>query len=111
MDSLTIVKIVASGTVITGFVWGLVKGFFSIYYTVRETKNTVHLIATNHLPHVQESLNRQDTAITEIKGSVQQVENRLADHVTRFEDTKKFVDKINESLIQSAVNHIQDTKD
>jgi len=108
MDWLTISKVGASCIVIAGGVWGVLKGFFSLYHAVRDTKNTVHILATNHLPHLSDAIDKQSVALSDIRSEVKVVQNRLADHVTRFEDTKKFVDKINESLITSAINSIKE---
>lgn len=106
----SLAKVVVPAIAFVVFVFGTVKGVFAIYRAaldvrdgVGELKGKVNLLMTNHLPHIQESLNEQDTAIEGIRSNVQQVSQKLADHVTRFEDTKKIVDTFNQSLIDTAV--------
>lgn len=107
MDLLSVSKMVVPIVASLTFLWGVVKGIRyagSLHDTVKSTDSTVKLLATNHLPHIQESLNRQDTAIEVIRGDVKQVAGGLADHVKRFEDTKKIVDTFNQGLIMKAIN-------
>ena len=100
------------GVLTTG--WALVKSFFSVYNAVRDTHQTVVLLAENHLPHIQESLNKQDVTINQIEqygkdvsANVKTVELRLSDHVMRFEDTKKSVDRINDLFLAQAADSIK----
>lgn len=99
--------VTASGLVYAGF-----KGFYGAVGFVHDTRNsfletrdTVKLLATNHLPHIQESLNNQDVAIAGLRSNMRNLDTSLADHVKRFEDTKKSVDKINDALIDQAFTH------
>lgn len=109
MDFIHGLKLAGSLTGLAALVGAVIKGFFSAMgafhdtrATFRETRDTVHLLATNHLPHIQESLNKQDIAIEGLRSNVRNLDTSLADHITRFEDTKKSVDKINEVLIDQA---------
>jgi len=60
---------------------------------VIDTNNNVHLLMTNHLPHIQQSLTAQDKVLEGIKSDVGHLGQRL-------EDTRSSMHTLGDSFIR-----------
>ncbi len=96
MDAPTLIKLVAEIVGTAAVIGGWTFAVVATYITARQTKQDVHLIMTNHLAHIA-------SEISTINTNVSAVDTRLTEHVKRFEDTKKHVDSMTETLIKNSL--------
>lgn len=99
----TIASIGSAGVV----VYGLIRWFSNVFKKVSYTNDSVQLLMTNHLPHIQQSLNAQDETLKNITSDVRDMDTKVTGFGTRLDDTKVSVDNLNVALI----NHIENSKE
>lgn len=66
---------------------------------VKEINDTVLLLSTNHLPHIQASLNRQDDVLKVLVDESSKSKVEIEACATRQIDMKKSIDTIGEALL------------
>jgi len=96
----------ATGSAITAF-YGAYKYFSAVYKQRKSIDETVTLLATNHLPHIQKSLDEhgrmfeaQNRVLQTITSDVRNVGTKVDGIESRLEDTKKGVHTLGESFLR-----------
>jgi ribosomal protein L7/L12 len=72
---------------------------------VVDINETVTALAKNHLPHIQASLNAQDTVLAEVKKDVQQSKEKITQYGEGLAETKQTVHMLHSTLL----NHLENT--
>jgi hypothetical protein len=71
-----------------GILWPVIRFLRKWFKKVCETHDTISLLATNHIPHIQESLKEHGEALSGIRSDVRQLGTVVEGVNTRLEDTK-----------------------
>ncbi len=93
-------KIISSVGAAIGVIYGSLRYLHSAYQQRKKLNDTVILLATNHLPHIQQSLEDHGKAMVELKSDMNAVSVRLSGVSDRLEDTAKGVHTLNEALLR-----------
>ena len=93
-------KIVSSVGAAIGVIYGSLRYLHSAYQQRKKLNDTVILLATNHLPHIQQSLEEHGKVMVELKSDMNTVSVRLSGVSDRLEDTAKGVHTLNEALLR-----------
>lgn len=88
-------KVAGAITSISGFAWLVFKWFRA----VTETSSNVNLLMSNHLPHIQSSLDAHGTALQGIKSDVRDMGTQLSAMGDRVSDTRAAVHVLGEKFI------------
>jgi hypothetical protein len=105
IELIAISKAIGAVATVSGILYGGVKWLVSIFKSVQETNNKIDLLTTNHIPHLQASLDEHTQTMQEIKSDVRDIGTRVEGHAERLEDTKKAVHTLGEAFLQ----HLQNT--
>ena len=100
---------VAGGAVALGTVIGLVHRSVigPILGRVLEINETVTLLANNHLPHIQKSLNSQDVVLGALKTDVEKSAMKIDEFHGCLVETKESVVMLNSALMTHLENASQ----
>lgn len=96
---------------VVGTVGGAITASYTILKYLRTSFNqrknindTVMLLATNHLPHIQASLDSHGEALKSLSSDVQVVGEKVDGMEKRLEDTKTGVRVLSESFLRHLEN-------
>jgi hypothetical protein len=95
-----VIKAVGFVLSILGVVSGGLKWVFAVFKKLTEINSTIELLATNHLPHIQKSLDDHTEALQGIKLDVGILGNRMENHETRLNDTREGLKAVHTTLIK-----------
>ena len=73
-----------------------------------QTKKMVETLTTNHIPHVQASIDAHTTALQGIKGDVRELDVKFDGLSTRLDDTRGAVHTLGESFLRHVENASQE---
>ena len=85
--------------------YGMYKYFRAVYKQRQSIDATVTLLATNHLPHIQASLDAHGEALKSLTSDVRNVGTKVDGIEDRLEDTKKGMHTLGESFLR----HLEST--
>jgi signal transduction histidine kinase len=100
--ALDAIKIVSVSTGAIGLTAGFLKWLTSIFQRVAETNRTTTLLATNHLPHIQMTLNEHSEKLVQVASDIRNMDTKISGYSQRLDDTKTAVDSLNGSFL----NHL-----
>ncbi len=83
-----VIKAIGVGLTALGFVVGGLKWIITVFKKLTKINSTIELLATNHLPHIQSSLDAHTEALQGIKKDVAVLGTRMENHETRLGDTR-----------------------
>ena len=86
------------------FVYGSIRYLQSVYNEFKDTSQTVTLLATNHLPHIQKSLDDHGQQLTTLSSDVRDVSTKVEGMDVRLDDSAKGVQALNESFLRHLEN-------
>ena len=100
---------VAGGFIAFGTAVGIVHRTLigPVFKRVREINDTVSLLATNHLPHIQKSLNDQDVVLSTLKTDVTKASQKIEEFGDGLHETKETVAMLNSALIAHLENVLE----
>lgn len=79
---------------------GGLKWLTAIFKRVSEINSSVTLLTTNHLPHIQASLDSHTTALGTLASDFRDMDTKITGYSQRLDDTKDSVDALNVAFIQ-----------
>ena len=104
-------KVIGAAGSATATVYGITKYFIAVYNQRKTLSETVTLLATNHLPHIQASLDshgkifaEQGKVLESLTSDVRNVGTKVDGIESRLEDTKKGVHTLGESFLRHLEN-------
>lgn len=80
------------------------KGIRSGYRTVKSTNDNVTLLMTNHMPHIQRSIDEHSDTLLSIQSDVRDMGTKLSGYNTRLDDTKNAVHSLGTAFLQHVEN-------
>ena len=87
-----------------GTVAGVLAGGFSwlrrTYNQAQKTSDNVTLLMTNHFPHLQESINKQDIILDNLSSDMRNVTTKVSGIEHRQEDLKLSVHSLSDSFLR-----------
>ena len=98
------------GTVVYGILKYPVKWIRQNVHQNRETNQNVTLLVTNHIPHLNEAIITQGTALTELKSVVRDNNTKLDGLGQRLDDTKEGVHTLGQAFLQHLENSARPEK-
>lgn len=108
-------KVIGASGAAVSTVYGIVKYLGASYRQFKNTSDTVTLLATNHLPHIQKSLDDHGVFLTTLSSNVTTLSSDVRDVSTkvegmeqRLDDTKKGVSMLGESFLRHLENTSRD---
>lgn len=84
--------------------YGVYKYFRAVYKQRKSIDATVNLLATNHLPHIQASLDAHGEILKNLTSDVRDVGTKVEGMEQRLDDTKKGVHTLGESFLRHLEN-------
>lgn len=88
-----------------GVIYGLVKWLSATYHQVKKTNENFELLMTNHIPHLQSSLNEHGESLNHLSSDIRDVSTKVDGLEARLEDTKVGVHTLGVSFLE----HLQKT--
>jgi hypothetical protein len=92
----------------TGSVVSILYGIFSwlkkTYKQAQTTSDNVSLLMTNHFPHLQATLSKQDDMLNTLSSDIRDVSTKVDGLEVRLEDTKTGVKVLGESFLRHLEN-------
>lgn len=92
-------KVAGGATAIGSIVWGFIKWLGQI----SETNRNVTLLASNHIPHLQDALDAHGAALHGIKSDVRDLGTTIEGVSQRLDDTRAGVHTLGEAFL----NHLE----
>jgi hypothetical protein len=99
-NTLDLFKVIGVGVSVTALLAGGLKWLAVIFKRVSEINTSVVLLKTNHLPHIQASLDSHTTALGTLASDVRDIDTKMSGYSRRLDDTKDSVDALNGAFIQ-----------
>jgi hypothetical protein len=81
-------------------VFGVYKYFNAVYKQRQNLDNTVTLLATNHLPHLQKSVDEHGEALKALTSDVRDIGTKVDGVEKRQEDLRKGVHTISDAFLR-----------
>ena len=104
---LDVIKVVSVSTGMLGLSAGFLKWLTSIFKRVAETNRNVILLTTNHLPHIQASLDDHSKSLIAVVSDIRDMDTKISGYSQRLDDTKSAVDSLNGAFL----NHLNTTRE
>jgi len=89
----------AAGTAIGAFV-ALIKYLSAVYKQRQALNDTVTLLATNHVPHLQKALDEHGSMLVNITSDVRDIGTKMQGVEDRQEDLRKGVHTLGDSFLR-----------
>ncbi len=89
----------ATGSAIT-VLYGVFGWLRKTYRQAQLTSDNVSLLMTNHFPHLQSTLNKQDEVLNVLSSDVRNVATKVEGMEQRLDDTKLGVHALGESFLR-----------
>jgi hypothetical protein len=97
-------KVIGSIGSAAGVIYGVLKWLTASYQQTKKTNQNFELLMTNHLPHIQASLDTHGTILQALSSDVRDVSTKVDGIETRLEDTKLGVHTLGESFLRHLEN-------
>ena len=98
-------KVIGSIGSAAGVIYGLLKWLAATYRQAKKTNENFELLMTNHLPHIQASLDAHGGTLNHLSSDIRDVGTKVDGLESRLEDTKKGVHSLGESFLR----HLEST--
>jgi hypothetical protein len=98
----------ATGSAI-GFIYGAISWLRSAFHEVKKTNENMELLMSNHLPHIQSSLDSHGDALGVLSSDIRDVGTKVDGMEKRLEDTKTGVKVLGESFLRHLENTSKET--
>lgn len=102
-------KVIGATSSAVASLYGVYKYLKAAYKQRKNINDTVTLLATNHLPHIQNSLDSHSKALGVLSSDVRNVATKVDGMESRLEDTKTGVKVLGESFLRHLENASQET--
>ena len=79
---------------------GGLKWLWSVFNTVSDTNKTITTLATNHFPHLQDSVDKHSAALQEIKSDIRVMDTRLENQEKSLDDTRQSMKVLGEAFVK-----------
>lgn len=93
-------KVIGSIGSAAGVIYGLLKWSIATYQQAKKTNDNFELLMTNHLPHIQASLDSHGGTLHTLSSDIRDVGTKVDGMELRLEDTKKGVHALGESFLR-----------
>lgn len=97
-------KVVGSIGSAAGVIYGMLKWLTATYRQAKKTNENFELLMTNHLPHIQASLDAHGGTLHSLSSDVRDVATKVDGIELRLDDTKKGVHTLSESFLRHLEN-------
>jgi archaellum component FlaC len=97
-------KVLGTVGVAAGILWKVIMWSFNVIKKIGSINENVEALVTNHLPHIQESLDAHGASLSGLKSDVRDVNTRIGTVETRLEDTRRGVHTLGDSFLR----HLED---
>ena len=98
-------KVIGATGAAVSTLYGIYKYFRAVYKQRQNIDETVTLLATNHLPHIQASLDAHGEVLKSLTSDVRNVGTKVDGVEARLEDTKRGMHTLGESFLR----HLEST--
>jgi len=93
-------KVVGSIGSAAGVIYGVLKWLTASYRQAKKTNENLDLLMTNHLPHIQASLEAHGETLHTLSSDVRDIVTKVDGIESRLEDTKQGVHTLGESFLR-----------
>lgn len=97
-------KVIGSIGSAAGVLYGLLKWSTATYRQAKKTNENFELLMTNHLPHIQASLDSHGGTLHMLSSDIRNVGTKVDGLESRLEDTKTGVKVLGESFLRHLEN-------
>ena len=98
-------KVIGSVGSATAVIYGVLKWLTATYKQAKNTNDNLELLMTNHLPHIQASLDAHGGTLHTLSSDIRDVSTKVDGIESRLEDTKIGVHALGESFLR----HLEST--
>ena len=99
-NTVDLFKVIGVGVSGVALLAGGLKWLTMIFKRLSEINSSVTLLKTNHLPHIQASLDSHTATLNTLKSDFRDMDTKITGYSQRLDDTKDSVDALNGAFIQ-----------
>ena len=103
-------KVIAAAGSAVGVIYGIISWLRAAYHQIKKTNDTMELLMSNHLPHIQTSLDSHGDALGVLSSDIRDVGTKMDGMEKRQEDLRKGVHTLGESFLRHLENTSKETK-
>ena len=93
-------KVIGSIGSAAGVLYGIIRWLLATYQQAKKTTENFELLMTNHLPHIQASLDAHGGTLHSLSSDIRDVNTKVEGIETRLDETKKGVHTLGESFLR-----------
>lgn len=97
-------KVVGAIGSAAGVLYGVLKWLTATYQQAKKTNENFELLMTNHLPHIQASLDAHGGTLQVLASDIRDVVTKVDGIESRLDDTKSGVHTLSESFLRHLEN-------